>query len=154
MREKTEGAQDKMKQFYDRGASRNNIEEGDWVLLRKQPRNNTLSPLFDGPWIVTKRIGVNVHIRNHESAASRVVHLNKCKSIPNYGEGVNDGLTWLEESTEETGIDGNDHQQDDEGPDEVELTEQDTRSSPINPPRRSTRIRRQPFWYTDDYVFT
>ena len=67
MREKTEGAQAKMKQFYDRRASRSNIEEGDWVLFSKQPRNNTLSPLFDGPWIVTKRIGVNVHIRNHES---------------------------------------------------------------------------------------
>ena len=87
VREKTEGAQAKMKQF-----SRSNIDEGDWVLLRKQPRNNSLSPLFDGPWIVTKRIGVNVHLRNQESGASRVVHLNKCKSIPNYGEGVNDGL--------------------------------------------------------------
>ena len=76
---------------------------------------------------------MNVHIRNHESGASRVVHLNKCKSIPNYGEGVNDGLAWLEESTKETGIDGNHHQKDDEAPDEVELTEQDTRSSPINP---------------------
>ena len=123
-------------------------------VVKKTTKDNTLSPLFDGPWIVTKRIGVNVHIRNHESGASRVVHLNKCKSIPNYGECVNDGLTWLEESTEETGIDGNYHQQDDEGPDEVELTEQDTRSSPINPLRRSTRNRRQPFWYTDDYVFT
>ena len=74
VREKTEGAQAKMKQFYDRGASRSNIDEGNWVLLRKQPRNNTLSQLFDGPWIVTKRIGVNVHIRNHESGESRVVH--------------------------------------------------------------------------------
>ena len=82
--------------------------------------------------MVTKRIGVNVHLRNQESGASRVVHLNKCKSIPNYGEGVNDGLAWLDESTEETGLDGND-QQIDEGPDEVELTEQETRSSPINP---------------------
>ena len=75
------------------------------------------------------------------------------QSIPNYGEGVNDGLAWLKESTEETGLDGNDHQKDDESPDEVELTKQDTRSSPINPPR-STRIRRQPFWYTDYYKFT
>ena len=37
-------------------------------------QESALSPLFDGPWIVTKRIGVNVHIRNHESGASRVVH--------------------------------------------------------------------------------
>ena len=55
-----------------------------------------------------------------ESGTSRLVHLYKCKRIPNYGEGVNDGLAWLEQCTEETGLD--EMIKDDEGPDEVELT--------------------------------
>ena len=85
VREKTVDAQSKMKRYYDRGAVRIDIKEGDWVLLKKQPHSNTLSPLYEGSWIVAKRRGSNVHLRNHESGTVRVVHVNKCKKMPHFG---------------------------------------------------------------------
>ena len=92
-----------MKKFYDRNSARCDIKEGDWVVLKKQPRRNALSPLFDGPWMVVKRVGSNVHLRNHERGTIRIVHLNKCKKIPHYGGGYTNGETdWCsEEDTEE-----------------------------------------------------
>ena len=151
-----------MKRYFDRGAVRSDIKEGDWVLLKKQPRSNTLSSHYECPLIVAKRRGTNVHLRNHESGTIRVVHVNKCKKMPHFGEecacdgtygwSENEWEKVSEENEEEKLLEHQERFDEREENPEVVIETNLESNEPLTT-RRSNRSRKRPFWCTDDYVY-
>ena len=51
------------------------------MYLRKEVRNSSLDPVYDGPFLVSSRRGANV-LLNMQSG-EQVVHLNRCKKCVN-----------------------------------------------------------------------
>ena len=68
----------RMKYNYRCSTSPTNVQAGDKVLLKNEPRSDGLEPCFREPYTVTERMGVNVRVQINERK-KKVVHLNKCK---------------------------------------------------------------------------
>jgi len=52
---KTDSMKEKRKNYYDQKVVENKFNVGDWVLLRKMARDNKLSALYAGPYLVTEK---------------------------------------------------------------------------------------------------
>ena len=77
--ENIERAQTRMKKYYDHGTRTSEIVSGDLMLVKYECRPHNLAPIFKGPWIVTERRDVNLHINDPSTGRNRVVHINRCK---------------------------------------------------------------------------
>ena len=69
------------KLYYDRDKRESDIQPGDYVYLRRAVRNSSLDPLYDGPFLVIVRRGVNVLLKME--SGDQNVHLNRCKKCVN-----------------------------------------------------------------------
>ena len=143
----------KMKADYDKGKKDTDCQPGSWVFLKDQNRKSSLSPCFQGPYIVLSRKGPNVKLRFRNGRA-RVVHLNRCKNCPRPSveiqvEGNNlASQSEMEDAnlTESDTISGN--ETDTEDP--VGTDPSDIGSNPGTHLRRSTRERQPPTWLQEE----
>ena len=77
------------KLYYDQGKKDSDVRAGDYVYLRKEVRNSSLDLLYDGPFLVIDRRGVNVLLKME--GGDQTVHLNRCKKCVN-GEQTSDAV--------------------------------------------------------------
>ena len=73
-------ARAKMKRAYNIGKCEYTAKAGDLVLVRNHSRRSGLDQCFKGPFIVLKRIGPNVMIRQEKGGGKTVekwLHLNR-----------------------------------------------------------------------------
>ena len=77
--ENLKDARGKMKKFYDRGKSISDVETGDHVWLRNQPRLSGLDPCYMGPYQVTGHKGVDIELQ--VEGGRKLIHLNRCKTF-------------------------------------------------------------------------
>ena len=73
--ENIEASQELMRRKYNHGSKEAEVKSGDWIWLRKESRTYTLSPMFEGPWLVLKKRGVNVHLSDADGHHRAVIHL-------------------------------------------------------------------------------
>ena len=62
---------------YDKGKKQSDIAMGDWVMIRKEQRTDSLDIKFEGPFQVLERRGVIVQVSL--TRGNKWVHLNRCK---------------------------------------------------------------------------
>ena len=67
----------KRQERYDKGAKRNEIEAGDYVLERNESRTDSLDPKYKGPFQVMEHRGANLKIKR--GRGPKWVHDNICK---------------------------------------------------------------------------
>ena len=61
-------SQRRMEKNYNRGTKDSEVDSGDWVWLRNEARQHSLSPMFRGPWLVIERRGVSLQLADSEGA--------------------------------------------------------------------------------------
>lgn len=76
-RENDETSRKKAKEYYDVSKKPSTICRGDYILLRKEKRIDSLEAKFDGPFRVVGQKGtiVKIKVRNKK----KWVHVNRCK---------------------------------------------------------------------------
>ena len=131
-------AQSKMKATYDKKSRASTIGTGDWVLIKDETRNNTLAPLYLGPWLVAEKLDVNLNLVDPSSGRKKLVHLNRCKLSPRNMELTNESDSHIYDSDGHPSMEL----------DQVEIGIGDSEVD-ITGPRRSSRIRRDPDRYGD-----
>ena len=134
-----------MKDVYDKKTKASNILPGDWVLIKDETRQNTLEPMFTGPWLVVERFGVDVHLNDPSSERSQIVHLNRCK--PSSTEINESQLGIYPQSSDSPG-------EPNEIDDEIILSRNSQcHQEDVTELRRSGRLRRDPDRYGDMEVY-
>ena len=80
-------SRDRMKQQYDKTASKHHYKVNDTVMLWHPPQKTGISRCFQaqwsGPWTITQLIGdLNCKLVNHRGQVSPTVHVNQLKYMP------------------------------------------------------------------------
>ena len=133
-----------MKKYYDHGTKVSDIRAGDWVLVKDECRQDTLAPIFKGPYLVAERRDVNLHLSHPTSSKTRVIHINRCRKaeLPSHNTDS------TEEPGSDTELDTHDTNLEVETPG-PHMSDVETPFQGDQQLRRSTRLRRPPQWYGD-----
>jgi IS30 family transposase len=83
-RENFRKAQTSQKKWYDRGTKQVTYKIGDTILLRDMKLRSKLAPRWEGPYVVTRKLGQLNYavIKSQTSSTELIVNVNRMKLLP------------------------------------------------------------------------
>ena len=90
-----ESSREIAKRNYDEGKQASDIARGDWVLIKKEQRTDSLDVKFEGPFEVLGRRGVVIQVARNQR--KKWIHLNRCRKY----EGASPVITYPREADEQ-----------------------------------------------------